>query len=383
MSHTRLLTAVTLVVAGSTPYAAIHAAQPSPADWEAALTAPWAAPGTPPALTALRSINPEYDFMARTFTVLALADRALAEPETAADRLVVIDAILDDTLAQDVAHGPRHWLLPYADARPWVGDGRSLFVDGEVLVMLGARRLVADDRPALRAEMDRRATRVVESFGAGGPRFLAESYPDEGWTFCHTLALVGLRMHEVLDGADHGATRAAWLAEARAALVDPQTGMLVSEFDLAGRVGDGPEGSSLWLSAVALRVLDPELADQQYALARQHLGRDVLGLAWSTEWPAGTAPVEDVDSGPIVPVIGASASASGMALAASRAFGDSTWNRQLTRSLGAAELVLRADPRLAEMADNPVGHAVLWWATGFGPVWARLEAAPVTPPRTG
>ena len=127
MSLTRPLSAVTLAVAASTPLVALHAAQPDPADWEASLTAPWAAPGTPPAHAALRAINPEYDFMARTFTVLALADRALAEPDSAADRLTTIDAILDDTLAQDALYGPRHWLLPYADARPWRAGGRSLF----------------------------------------------------------------------------------------------------------------------------------------------------------------------------------------------------------------------------------------------------------------
>ena len=365
------LTAAALAVP-ATPHVLARLHQPDPAAWQADLTAPWAAPGAPAAFTDQRALNPEYDFMARTFLVLALADRALAEPAEAQAHTATIDAILTDTLAQDAAHGPQHWLLPYAHARPWRGDGRSLFVDGEVLVMLGARRLIADDRADWRAEMTRRAAFVEASFGAAGPRFVAESYPDEGWTFCHTMALVGLRMHEVLDGADHRNTRQAWLAEARATLIDPDTGLLVSEFDLDGRVGDGPEGSSVWLAATALRVLDPDLADDQYARAKEHLGRDLFGLGYAREWPAGARAGVDVDSGPIVPVLQASASSSGLALVAASAFGDDAWRGQLVSALGAAEAVLALDPELARVADNPVGRSVLLWGLGFGPVWDRL-----------
>ena len=376
MRRPLLAAAAVLALVPATPHAIARVHQPDPAVWQAALTAPWSAPGAPTAFTDQRALNPEYDFMARTFLVLALADRALAEPTSAERHAATIDAILTDTLAQDAAHGPHHWLLPYADTRPWRGDGRSLFVDGEVLVMLGARRLIADDRADWRDEMDRRAGWVEGSLGAAGPRFLAESYPNEGWTFCHTMALVGLRMHEVLDGADHRATRDAWLAEARATLIDPETGMLVSEFDLTGRVGDGPEGSSIWLAATALQVLDPDLARDQYTRAKDHLGRDLFGLGYAREWPQGETTGVDVDSGPIVPVLEASASSSGLALVAATAFGDDRWRGQLVTALGAAEAVLALDPELARVADNPVGRSVLLWGLGFGPVWSRLGAPP-------
>ncbi len=345
---------------------------PDPAAWEPPLVAGWSGEGAPAAFTDLRALNPEYDLIARTFLVLGLADRALAEPARRAATLGVVDAIVDDTLAAEAASDPRHWLLSYADAQAWRGTGRSLFVDGEVLVMLGARRILADDRPELKREMDQRAAWVVAAFGSAPLAPLAESYPDEGWLFCHGMALVGLRMQELLDGADHSAARRAFVQVARQRLVDGQTGLLISSFDMDGRSLDGPEGSSLWFAVVALRLVDPALADAQYALARQHLGRSLLGLGYSREWPAGVASFEDVDSGPIVPLLEASASASGLALAASRAFGDETWNGELVAALGAAELILALDPRLARIADNAVGRAVLLWGQSFGPLWQRL-----------
>ena len=367
-----LFVAATALLA--TPHVLARAFAPDPDQWLTALTAPWSAPGEAASFTQQRDLNPEYDLMARTFTVLALADRALATPEEATAHLAAMDAILTDTLARTEDRGHAHWLLPYAGARPWRGDGSSLFVDGELLVMLGARRMVRDDRDDWRAAFGRQADRVVARFGAAGPLALAESYPDEGWTFCHSVALLGLRMEEVLDGADHSATREAFLDVARGPLTDPETGLLISSFSMDGRPADGPEGSTLWLSAIALQVSDPRLARAQYVRARAALGRDLLGLGYAREWPEGAQGRADVDSGPIVPLLDASASSSGLALAAAKAFDDPTWHRQLTGALGAAEALLAVHPVLAQSADTPVGRAVLVWGLGFGPLFDALGA---------
>ena len=368
------------VALAATPRVIAANHQPDPEARLAHLTAGWSE-GAPAAVTDQRRMNPEYDFMARTFLVLALADRALAHPDEAAAHTATIDAVITDTLAQEVAEGQAWWLLPYAHGAPWQGAGRSLFVDGEVLVMLGARRLVADDAPRWTAEMQRRAALVRGNLGSTSRRPIAESYPDEGWTFCHTMALVGLRMHEVLDGADHQAPIQAFTDFAEASLVHPPTGLLSSEFTMDGEVNDGPEGSSLWFSVTALQVLDPALGRQQYDRTRAALGRTFLGMGYAREWPVGHENGQDVDSGPLVPGLGASASSSGLAIAASRAYRDHRWHQQLVDALGAAEAVMAVDPALAAAADNPVGQAVVQWGVGFGPVWARLGAPDPDAPR--
>jgi hypothetical protein len=346
---------------------------PSPETQLTQLTAGWDK-GAPRSVTDLRTMNPEYDFMARTFLVLALADRALAHPEEAASHTASMDAILRDTIGQEADRGQLWWLLPYAHGEAWEGSGRSLFVDGEVLVMLGARRLVADDAPHWTAEMERRVARVLDNLGSTTGLPIAESYPDEGWTFCHTMALLGLRMHEVLDGATHRATITAFTDFAEAQLIHTPTGLLNSEFSMDGTIHDGPEGSSIWFTVTALEVLAPTLGRQQYDLARRELGRTLLGMGYAREWPVGHANHQDVDSGPLVPGLEASASSSGFAIAASRAYRDAQWNGELLAALGAAEAIMAVDPWLAAAADNPVGQAVVLWGLGFGPVWARLGA---------
>lgn len=328
--------------------------------------------GPPASVLALRAQNPEWDLMSRTFLTLSLADRALAEPAGLDAALTSIDAVLADTLAQEADLGQQAFLLPYAAARPWVGDGRSLFVDGEILVMLGARRTLRDDRWG---EEFQRRTAIVEAqllSGGGGPG-RAESYPDEGWTFCHVMALVGLRMAEVLDGRDERAPRAAflsWIEQIR----EPTTGLLAAEFDMRGRMKDGPEGSSAWWTATGLLLVDPALARDQYTRARAALGGTLGGWAYAREWPRGLEGRVDIDSGPLVPVLGASPSSSGFALVASNAFGDASWHAQLVSALSAANAVMSVDPRLAGAADNPMGLAVLAWGLHFGPLWRHLGA---------
>ena len=324
----------------------------------------------------MRAINPEYDFMSRTFLVLALADRALANPAVADHHIALMDTIIADTLSAEAAHEQDHWLMSYWRPDGTLGTGRSLFVDGEVLVMVTARRILRDDAPWLQAETARRSELVRRNLGSGSDLPLAESYADEGWLFCHGMALMGLRAEEVLDGVDHRPLFEAFSATARSQLRDTDgSGMLVSSFTMDGASLDGPEGSSIWFATAALSVVDPALAQEQYALARGSLGRSILGLGYAREWAEDSPGQIDVDSGPIVPLLDASTSSSGFAIAAARVHGDDRWSAQLDDALGAAEALLRASPELAEWASNPVGDAVIVWGQGVGPLFDRLRPA--------
>ena len=319
------------------------------------------------AYLAMRDINPEWDFMARTFVVLALANRSL----DGEDHLATIDAIIADTLAVEAEGGHEYFLLSYGRQGGWVGDGRSLFVDGEIAIMMGARRVLSDD--AWEAEVQQRVDRVAADLAGGA---LPESYPDEGWLFCHSMALAALVLHDHVSGQDHRPVIDGWLERAQRDLVDPGSGLLVSSFKTNGEWLDGPEGSSIFLAATNLQLVDPELAQRQYELARQELGSSVLGMGYAREWPESWTGPRDVDSGPIVPLIQASPSSSGFALLASAAFDDRRWHRQLVRALGAADTLIAVDPEMAAMADNAVGNAVLLYADSFGPLWAEVLGEP-------
>lgn len=321
-------------------------------------------------IAELRRFNPEWDFMRRTFLVLAAADRALAVPEEKDRWLALIDDLILTTTHEVEAFGHDHFLLGYADAKPWVDPSeRSLFVDGELALMLGARRLVEEDGKL--AQLHRKyVARITASFERA-PAGLPESYPDEAWLFCVTNALVAVRMADGLDGTDHNALIDAFRARAPSLLHAP-SGLLNSELTSAGASLDGPEGSSLWLVATNLRLLYPDLAQAQYDGGTRDLYHQLFGLGYASEWgPSWRGPV-DVDSGPIVPFLDASPSSSGFALLASRSFGDHARHAALTRALRAADLLLVLDPRMAELAGNPMGDVILLYALNHGPLWDRV-----------
>ncbi|MEM6928590.1 MAG: hypothetical protein AAF602_16760 [Myxococcota bacterium] len=319
---------------------------------------------------ALRGLNPEWDLMRRMFLVLAVADRALVRPDEQDRWLALIDDVIAETLREEAVHGHGHFLLSYfgyGELRD--PSRRSLFVDGEVALMMGARRMVRDTRWA--DEHRRRVTEMADQF-ARSPALLPESYPDEAWLFCNTNALVAIKMADVLDGSGHQALIESWTTRAATRLTT-ERGLLGSAFTWSGEPLDGPEGSSLWLVAVNLQVLDRDLADTQYVGARKELLHGMLGLAWASEWPAREPRAGDIDSGPIVPGFDASPASSGFALLAANAFDDRSSYQRLVRALRAADVVLALDDRFAEeIASNPMGEVVLLHGMTFGPLWDRV-----------
>ena len=320
----------------------------------------------------MRGSNPEWDFMGRTYLMLALANIALREPARAEVALATIDRVIADTLRAEREHGVYWFLMPYARAKPWVyADGQSVFVDGEIAMMLAARRLLRE-RDDYRDPLRARARRVAEQMRAG-PLLSAESYPDECWTFCNTLALAALRAHDALDGTDHRPLVAAWIATARAHLTDRNSGLLVSSYTLDGHVKDGPEGSSIFMVAHDLALLDPAYAREQYGLARRHLFREVLGFGYAREWPGGLGTHDDIDSGPTVPFVEANAGASGMALLGAGAFDDNDALASLVASLELAAFPVEDATGLRYAASNAVGDAVLLYALVEGPLWQRVR----------
>jgi hypothetical protein len=208
---------------------------------------------------------------------------------------------------------------------------------------------------------------------SAGPVLSAESYPDECWMFDNANALAALRMADALDGTDHRALCTAWVDAARKHLIHPGTGILISEYTMSGMHLDGPEGSTIWMVAHALQVVDPELARDQYDRARRELRRPILGFDVAREWPVSARGQSDIDSGFVIPVIDASPASSGLALIGAAAFRDAEFLGGLLRSLEMAAFPSRQSGRLRYYASNQVGDAALYYATVLGPLWAEVQ----------
>jgi hypothetical protein len=206
------------------------------------------------------------------------------------------------------------------------------------------------------------------------PSLSAESYPNECWTFCNAIGLAAIKASDRLEGTDHSAFLRDWLAAAKRKLVHRETGLLISSYQLDGTPLDGPEGSSIWLVAHCLRLLDEDFARDQYLRARKELGRDMCGFAWSREWPVSWKGPLDIDSGMVIPLLDVSAGGSGLAFVGASSFEDQDYLTKLQTTLDFAAFPLRQESRLKYCASNQVGDAVLLYAGVLGPLWEKIKA---------
>jgi hypothetical protein len=126
------------------------------------------------------------------------------------------------------------------------------------------------------------------------------------------------------------------------------------------------------LSSHCLQLIDEDFAADQYQRARKELGRELLGFGYAREWPASWEGPCDVDSGPVIPLLGVSAGSSGLAFVGARAFDDASYFRSLRTSLDFAAFPHERNGRLQYGASNQVGDAVLLYAATMGPVWQKV-----------
>jgi len=321
----------------------------------------------------MRSSNAEWDFMGRTYLVLALANMAMRNPGERENYLQVMDRIILETRKINSEKGFYVFLMDYARNRPFLQQPpRSLFVDGEIALMIGVRRLVGE-RKELRPVFSHLVS-ILRTRMESAPVLCAESYPDECWMFCNTVALAALRISDVLDGTDHSGFFRSWIDRARQRLIHPGTGLLVSSFRMSGMVLDGPEGSSIWMAAHCLQLIDEKFARDQYDRAKRELARGLLGFGYAREWPPSRVGPADIDSGPVVPVLEASPGSSGLALMGASAFGDREYYSSLCASLNLAGFPLEREGKLRYCASNQVGDAVLLYSMVLGPIWDLVKS---------
>jgi hypothetical protein len=323
-------------------------------------------------LKKMRGSNAEWDFMGRSFLVWSLANMGMREPQMKAQYLPVMDQIIQETVKIEQQDGIYAFLMSYAKDRPYrVKPARSLFIDGEIALMMGARRMLQEE-PAYKQPMTERLKLIEERWRAN-PVMAAESYPDECWTFDHAVALAAFKVADRLDDTDHSALCKRWIEIAKEKLIHKETGLLVSSFETDGTPLDGPEGSTIWMVVHCLQVVDEPFARDQYQRARKELGRVVLGFGYGTEWPASWQGPRDIDSGMVIPVFEVSAGSSGMAFMAASTFHDWNFLQALNATLDMAAFPSRKSGQLKYCASNQVGDAALLYASVLGPLWERTR----------
>lgn len=219
------------------------------------------------------------------------------------------------------------------------------------------------------------------------------SYPGQRWPCDAVVAAAALARADALSPTPAWSQALArWRASVRPAL-DPATQLLPHQVDARGRALSGPRGSSqaiiqtFWPDVALHLDGAPDTATWR-RFVRAFVDRRG-GLVGVREYPRGVDGAGDVDSGPLV--LGISASASAVGLAAARRAGDADLATALDRE---AELLgfgfTWADRRRYAAGLLPVGDAFLAWARGLPagdfqlgetrrPRWLALIAASLAP----
>jgi hypothetical protein len=210
------------------------------------------------------------------------------------------------------------------------------------------------------------AQAFAANLDAGRSPFL-EAYPSRSWPVDSVVAMAALRTADRVAGSDHGALVERWLARTEA-LMDPATGLLPHVTDPAtGRALEGPRATSQSVIQRFWPVVDPAGAPHAYGRFRELFVTSVLGTVGVREYPPGVDGAGDVDSGPLVR--GVSASATVVTIGAARANGDLGLATALTQQAQ----VLRLPPGTRGrylLGRVPIAEAFLAWA----------RAAPLGPP---
>ena len=235
-------------------------------------------------------------------------------------------------------------------------SGWTLAVAVEVAEVSGA---AAD-----RAAVERRAVVVETVLRASRSGFL-ESYPGQYWPCDNVVAAAALaRAAALLDKPGWLSTLRSWRERADAAK-DPRLQLLPHRVDADGQSLEGPRGTSqsivqaFW-PALAI-ALDGAVDTGTWARFREAFVVRRAGLLGVLEYPRGATGVADVDSGPLV--LGVSASASAVTLAAARAVGDLQLATDLEREAELLGLPLEwGGRRWYGFGVLPIGDAFLAWA---------------------
>lgn len=232
----------------------------------------------------------------------------------------------------------------------------STFVHGHFLNLAVRYREVSGDT-RYDTVIHRVATALANGFQKSDQAIL-RSYKDMWWISDNCPVLSALHRYGALFKRDATKVTGRFVQSVKAHYLDKQTGLIATYVDAdAKRINQGPRGISVMYALHFLRDFDPAFAEDQYARAKQHFVRSVLGLAAVREFPEGSKEKGDVDSGPVL--LGLGPSASGFGLAAAAVMGDAMLARQLFASSCYAGMPVLRNGELHYATMPTVGQTVI------------------------
>ena len=306
----------------------------------------------------------EWALVTHQMTALGLAQLCLAHPSWKARYVPAI------TRAAIKSFQPE---MRDFGTRAWNGEDALASLDGAhghaylsyAALAIGMARLLDPAFPRdVAAQHDALIAAYERRLGAS-PTGLIETYPGEAYPTDVAAVAAAIAEHGRATGSDHRAVIARWAERVRSVQIDEASGLVIQRMGAHdGRAHDAPRGSGTGLAAYFAGFADRSIA----ALLTEGLLRHEatwIGFGAIREYAAGHDGSGDVDSGPVV--LGVSVSATGFALAPTRALGHHDAFKRIYRTTELFGLRIDRPHRTRFATGGPIGDALLLAFLTSGP----------------
>jgi hypothetical protein len=313
---------------------------------------------------AARRFAGEWALVTHQMTALGLAQLCLAHPEWKTRYAAVVTrAALKAFLPEMRDFG----------TRAWEGEDVLRSLDGAhghaymayPALAVGVARIID---PAFPAEVARRHDALIAAYERrlrASPTGLIETFPGEAYPTDVAAVAAAIAVHGRVTGKDHGAVLAHWARNVRRVQIDPVSRLVHQRMRArTGEPVDAPRGSGTGLAAYFAGFVDRSLAEE---LTRALLTQEATfaGFGAIREYAPGHHGRGDIDSGPVV--LGVSASATGFALAATRAHGYRHAYTRIYRTAALFGMPFADGDRMRFATGGPIGNALLLALLTSGP----------------
>jgi hypothetical protein len=202
--------------------------------------------------------------------------------------------------------------------------------------------------------------RVTEALArrlALSPHAAIETYPGESYPADIAAVAASIALYDRATTERHRPLLGRWLSAFFERYVDPRSGLLYQSIDAgSGKPIDSARASGSAIAAYFLSFVDDGAARRLFgAVARQRAS--FLGFGGIREYPAGDVGSGDIDSGPLV--FGISASASAFALSGARLYGDRSLLTELLRTASLVGMPIETEGRLRFVSGGSIGNAIV------------------------
>ena len=311
------------------------------------------AAGSALSLTGSSRFDGEWRTVTEQMTALGLGQLVIERPERRAAYLPAIARSVERLQSENVsAFGQDAWGRRGFDD---LESDRGHAYLGYANMAFGMLRLL--DPGASIGPLHDRVTLALARRLEKAPHAVIETYPGESYPADVAAVAASIALHDRAAGPRHQPLLERWSRAFLERYVDASSGLLYQSVDAeSGRALGPARASGTAIAVYFLSFVDDGAAKRLFgALSRQRAS--FMGFGGIREYPSGAGGAGDIDSGPLI--FGVSASASAFALSGARLYGDENLMIELLRTASLAGIPLESSGRLRFASGGALGNAIV------------------------